>query len=362
MRVRLLLPLMMIGLSAPAATGQSLTFVGDLPGGFPVSYAIGTSKDGSVVTGYSYSSEGVSGFRWTANDGISELNRSNGAGVYDGLAVSPNGEYILGRYQGLGSVWTEATGTVQIGDLPGGIEASSLRDINDSGLAVGQASHGFNSIGAPTYRAVRWNSTDGLVPMPLPAGDEASGLNSDAKGILSDGRIYGESASGAWIYSEDTGFEMLPGAEGLGPSNSDGSFIVGIANDSSLQASVAAYWTPDDGLQHLPRGDIGVSGAALSMSDDGSIIVGRLGTQQVVWIDQGEPMLVTDYAASLGIDVSDFGIFSVYGVSADGTTIVGGGRRLSWEGGRVEGFVLTIPAPGTIGVLGVAFLAARRRR
>jgi len=92
------------------------------------------------------------------------------------------------------------------------------------------------------------------------------------------------------------------------------------------------------------------------------VIVGRRSGDLVVWIDQGEPMLIKDYAESLGIDMTNWGITNVFDVSADGTTIVGAARHASWSGDRVEGFVLTIPTPGAAVVLGVSGLFAGRRR
>lgn len=351
-------------LVAGNAVGQpSFVTVGDLPGGLPVSYALGSSADGSIVTGFSYSDQGVSAFRWSADDGIQELPRSNGPGTYETAKVSPSGNYIAGRYQGLGSVWSETTGTVQVGDLPGGSDSSYVWSINDHGMAVGQASYGFNSLGAPLFRATRWTQTGGLEAMPLPNSSDLDG-NSVAWSLLDDGRVFGNSASGSWLYSDDSGFEMLPGAEGMTESNSDGTFLAGQVPDPTNTAGVPAYWTPEGGRQYLPGLEFGQPGNPAGFSDDGSVIVGRRGSDLVVWIDKGEPMLVRDYAESLGIDMTGWTIINVIDVSADGTTIVGGARHSSWGGPdfRVEGFVLTIPAPGVLVVLMVGCGIAVRRR
>ncbi len=342
----------------------SFVAVGDLPGGLPVSYAGGTSADGSVVTGFSYSDQGVSAFRWTSGNGIEELQRSNGSGTYETGLVSPSGNFIAGRYQGLGAVWSEATGTIQIGDLPGGSNSSFVLAVNDHGVAVGQASHGFNSLGAPLFRATRWTQSGGLEALPLPTTSDVDS-GSVAASLLDDGRIFGNSASGAWFYSDNNGFEMLPGAEGMSESNSDGTFLVGQVLDPTNTAGVPAYWTPSGGRQYLPGLEFGQPGRPTGFSDDGSVIVGRRGSDQVVWIDQGEPVLIRDYAESFGIDMTGWTILNVFDVSADGTTIVGGARHSSWGGPdfRVEGFVLTIPSPNSAAVFGgIGLLTIRRRR
>jgi len=354
---------LVLGVSFGAAAQPSFVAVGDLPGGLPVSYAGGTSADGSVVTGFSYSDQGVSAFRWTEAGGIQELPRSNGPGTYETGFVSPSGNYISGRYQGLGAVWSEATGTVQVGDLPGGSDSSFVWAVNDQGTAVGQASYGFNSLGAPLFRATRWTASGGLEALPFPTATDED-IGSVAWSLLDDGRVFGQSASGAWLYSDSEGFEMLPGAEGMGESNSDGTFIVGQVLDPTMTAGVPAYWTRDGGLQYLPGLAFGQPGNPTGLSDDGSVIVGRRASDQVVWIDQGEPVLIRDYAESLGIDMTGWTILNVFDVSADGTTIIGGARHSSWVGPgfRVEGFVLTIPAPGAAVVFGFSGLLVQRRR
>lgn len=242
--------------SVSVVAQPSFVAVGDLPGGLSVSYALGTSADGSVVTGFSYSDLGSSAFRWSADEGIQELPRSNGPGIYETAKVSPSGNYIAGRYQGLGSVWSETTGTVQVGDLSGGSDSSYVWSINDHGMAVGQASYGFNSLGAPLFRATRWTQTGGLEAMPLPSSSDLDG-NSVAWSLLDDGRVFGTSASGSWLYSDVTGFEMMPGAEGMTESNSDGTFLAGQVPDPTNIAGVPAYWTPEGGRQYLPVSNSG---------------------------------------------------------------------------------------------------------
>ena len=284
------------------------------------------------------------------------------SGSYSGVSFSPSGEIIIGRDGGLGAVWSDDLGAVSVGDVPGGADRSFVYSVNDSGLAVGKASHAFNQFNAPLYRAVRWTPGAGLETLPLPnAGDLDS--SSTAWSVLDDERIFGVSASGAWLYSETTGFQMLEDAEQMSRANSDGTFFLGTASNNPINGyDSPAYWTPDQGLVHLPLSANDDFGLAFGMSDDGSVIVGQLQAHQYIWIDQGQPMLISDYAASLGLDMDGWFIANVYGVSADGSTIVGGARHASWEAGRVEGFVLTIPSPASASVFAFGLIACRRRR
>lgn len=184
--------------------------------------------------------------------------------------------------------------------------------------------------------------------------------------MLSDGRIFGKSASGTWLYTSDTGsFEMLEGAEAMSRVSADGAFFAGEATIGG--GARAAYWTRDGGLAALPLlTEDDIFSNLRGMSDDGSVMVGRsvgtFGGENVLWIDQKAPIPITDFATSLGIDMTGWRITAVSGVSGDGSTIVGTARHESWESGHLEGFVLTIPAPGSASILGAALVAFRRRR
>ena len=195
--------------------------------------------------------------------------------------------------------------------------------------------------------------------MPLPAESDLE-FGSQALEILADGRIFGQSATGAWFYSEESGaFDILDeGARNMSFSSPDGTFLSG----SILMPSPnAAYWTPETGRVFLPLLDPGiVVGQVRGMSDDGSLIVGVQNAAPVVWIDQGDPIRLNDFATELGIDLADWNIFDVSGISSDGSTIVGSAVNTTTS--FVEGFVLTIPAPATLALPALALLVTRRRR
>ncbi|MFI4871486.1 MAG: hypothetical protein ACIARQ_06715, partial [Phycisphaerales bacterium JB061] len=110
-----------------------------------------------------------------------------------------------------------------------------------------------------------------------------------------------------------------------------------------------------------PYGDDYAS-EALYMSDDGSTIIGRgtLGWQ--VWVDQGAPVLFDDFIASNGVDLGDWQISFIHGISADGSTIHGTATNISGPGVLTEGFVITIPSPASAFPLTLALFATRRKR
>ena len=351
-----------------AVAQASFVTIGDLPGGSHTSQTRSTSADGSVVSGLSSASNATLAFRWTRATGISALPQLPGTTNYQGGAVSPDGTFISGihgipnQQAQLGFVWSNQTGMMSVGSLPGGRDITNISFVTNEGLAVGQSDFDFTSTGAPLYRAIRWTPQGGLETLPLPEPTDLQ-FQSRALSVLDDGRIYGVSNSGNWLYSESSGFEILPVGSYMRRINSSGDFLIGTMLDFSTQIPHRAkYWTPDTGEVSLaPYGDDYAS-EALYMSDDGSTIIGRgtLGWQ--VWVDQDAPVLFDDFIASNGVDLGDWQISFIHGISADGLTIHGTATNISGLGVLTEGFVITIPSPASAFPLTLALFATRRKR
>ena len=81
------------------------TGLGDLPGGFFDSDALGMSAVGGVVVGDSNSTRGFEPMRWTASGGMIGLGNMPGSRSFDGaaFAVSSEGSVVVGRTQGDGA-------------------------------------------------------------------------------------------------------------------------------------------------------------------------------------------------------------------------------------------------------------------
>jgi hypothetical protein len=154
--------------------------------GAEVSHAI--NGDGSVIVG---STGGGGGFRWTAAGGLTSISGtiadvsadgaivlgSDGLGPFrwltgtgkqylpfggNPLGISRNGTFIVAKGTVNGSegfIWSQAGGTVLLGDLPGGSFNSSPRVISDDGsLVVGSATPGgLSGSSTPAY----WTAATG---------------------------------------------------------------------------------------------------------------------------------------------------------------------------------------------------------
>jgi probable HAF family extracellular repeat protein len=86
-----------LSMMAVAASAQSFTGLGDLPGSIFNSQALGVSADGSVIVGLSVSSNGTEAFRWTSGGGMEGLGDLPGGNfVSHAQDVSDDGTVVVG--------------------------------------------------------------------------------------------------------------------------------------------------------------------------------------------------------------------------------------------------------------------------
>jgi probable HAF family extracellular repeat protein len=341
-----------------AAAFQSL---GDLPGGDFSSIALGVSADGRVVVG---SSNGIStseAFRWTQDSGMVSLGDLPGRTSINRHAssTSADGSVIVGTARSSSSTgeafrWTQQGGMVGLGTLP--LNASAPNSFANSTSADGSVVvGGSNSALSPGPQAFRWTQESGMVGLVLPALGRRQSVAYDTS---ADGRVVvgeggGESGTEAfrWVDgSGGVGLGHLPGgifsnAQGI---SADGSVVVGLEAHSA--SFIEAFrWTQQGGmvgLGDLPGGNF--NSEAKATSADGSEVVGisRPGggvdlEQAFIW----DPLNgMRNFQEVL---INDFGLRdSLQGwrlivardISDDGRTIAGSGLNPS---GRVEAWIVT---------------------
>jgi uncharacterized membrane protein len=87
-------------------TTSGYELLGDFPGAPspPGSSAFDTNRNGTVVVGAGRLDDRTPGFRWTSATGLQDL------GDGTPLAISPNGEYVVGHFAGGGAIAGPATG------------------------------------------------------------------------------------------------------------------------------------------------------------------------------------------------------------------------------------------------------------
>jgi uncharacterized membrane protein len=341
---------------APAVPNPPATFqgLGDLPGGVFHSQAYGISADGRVVVGQSSGFTGREACRWVLPGGPESLGPVT-VGPVGAVAdaASDDASVIVGSRQVAATVfeawrYTDATGLVLLGDLPGGLMNSIATGVtSDGSVVIGQS---FGPLGIEAYR---WTQATGMQPLgDLPGGPFAS----NALGISGDGAViigHGNSAAGVegWRWTAATGMVGLgdfPGgavessAEGI---SRNGLFIVGFGR--MAEGLMAFRWTAEEGM--LPLGEL-YGGPFLSwgevVSDDGQSVAGRSEGQEghaaFFWTPSFGMVPLAPFLRLFGATGLDGWILlEVTGITPDGRTLVGNGVN---PAGANEAWMATLPA------------------
>jgi probable HAF family extracellular repeat protein len=161
-------------------TGGTMSGLGYLPGGVR-SIATGTNSDGSVVVGFGFNSSGpAQAFRWTAATGMVGLGFLPGGSLSQATATNADGSVVVGNTdQGEAFSWTAKKGMVGLS----GLNQANAVSANGS-IIVGQSS---------SQDAMVWTRQTGaesIQQLLLDDGINLAGwLLEDATGISADGTV-----------------------------------------------------------------------------------------------------------------------------------------------------------------------------
>lgn len=356
--------------STAAGSEPQFMGLGYLPGGSIQSEAYGISGDGSTIVGRSDSTSGSEAFYWRESTGLVSLGRGAAIGA------SYDGSVIVGEaYTDTGDQyfrWTDATGRVFLGPTAGGYEG----DVSGDGSVVVYSER---TSTYPHYEAVAWTEGTGIVKLgTLPGGD-----SSRAEAVSGDGSVVvgiSTSAFGLeafhWTQAEgmlglgdlQTNPEFII-SEGMGVS-SDGTYIVGGARADS-SASEPFRWDSVTGMQSLCPEGIGGFRTAGDVSADGAIVVGPPrrasgGARAFIWDEISGCRLLKDVLENdFGLDLGDWTLVAATAISDDGQVVAGYGNNPS---GSSEAWMAVIPVPepaaGILGISGLAsaYVLGRNRR
>ena len=305
------------------ASAASFTPLGFLPGG-TYSNAFAVSNEGKVIAGQAEQNGVYQGFYWHADTGMVGL-----GGSTTGSGVSGDGSYIVGlRYfssPAQAYTFSPGTGISTIGN--GGANGVS----SDGNVIVGN-----NGVTPARWSAGAGPTSLGSLPCSIPGQGGASAASTDGSIIIGDGVTCNGKEAFRWTAA--TGMVAigdLPLGDGYVEANDvsgDGSVIVG---DSSRAGGgrEAFRWTSSGmvGLGTLPGGTGEFFSVASGVSADGNTIIGRSGTgngfQVFIWTADGGMQNLNDVLISQGVDLQGYDLREAFGISDDGTKIVGIARN-----------------------------------
>lgn len=349
-----------------SAHGQ-FWLVGHLAGPY-TSRATGLSANGGTAVGFSTGVNFVPGFTWTADGGRYDFGLE--AGVPDISAawgVSGDGATVVGGARDFDQTrhaayrWRGPGTFESLGTLPGG-EGSFGVDADLTGsVIVGRAYIGLQE---QQRQAFRWTEAGGMVGLGY---TRPGNITSEARAVSADGlTIVGDSGTDAFVWTADSGMQVLPPLPGTGPRGAgaygtsvDGSVAVGYSY--GLSFSDAVLWR-DGQVFNIGLPSIGAS-RAVAVNDAGTVAVGWLNsgfptTTALIWTAGRGSEPLADYLAYLGIATPNgVQLLQCAAISGDGMTFSG----MATISGETQGFVARIPSPCTLAVSGMLFLWKTRR-
>lgn len=255
------------------------------------------SYDGAVLTGTS-SSSGTPGhaYRWTAATGFVDLGNPAPSGglTFGGLSalgISYDGNTIVGQTS-LNStrpfIWRAGSGFQVLDALPSGFTSGGAQKVSGDGAAVVGLLFGATTA---AQRGFVWkNGTFTVIPVLPIAGltrSSARAVNRDGSVVAGDSQDNsGAGAQIAFRWTAATGPQSLGTLANTDWSLSsaisgDGSRVVGQTGNNAGSLTYGFLWTTSDGMRSLDgvMAGLGIGAgwhltSALSISDDGQIIVG----------------------------------------------------------------------------------------
>lgn len=241
-----------------APSGQSPTFIG-----FTSSYRdtglAAVADTGAVAAGSTRTETGrATATRWTAAGGFERLDPGDAWSISSATGISADGSTVVGLGSDPGSPslsafrWTEETGMVNLGDLPGGELWAFAQACDADGSAVVGGSIGENG-----WEAFRWTEEGGMAGLGF-VGDTT---RSSAMDVSADGSIVvgwadgGDGPSQAWVWTETLGVRSLMSF--LDPNQTEWLSLGAAAGISADGTVITGYGTYADGTRqgfvlHVP--------------------------------------------------------------------------------------------------------------
>jgi uncharacterized membrane protein len=293
-----------------------------------ISQTVAISADGRTIVGTANDAAGVAyAAVWQSGKQWATLPPPPNARVVDGKStvgygVSGDGSVIVGlaylnpqRVEGFR--YTSQTGTVPLGTLTGGRSRASIVSADGNVIAGWDDLTGTGSGKGFWYGVIWWQGLERLMN-PFNAIGQIEGLNSNGSALV--GRGVPGFPSHAYRFTAQDGQ------------------LVDIGALKRDQSGIGIGGGPADSVED--------TAVALSVSDDGNVVVGTSGyqppTDAFIWTPATKIVKLSDYLAAKGVaGFSGWTLVTATDVSPDGKIIAGTG--LNSVAGRIEGFVVKLP-------------------
>lgn len=311
------------------------------------------SRNGLVVAGEGGTNDGYRVFRWSAADGIQSLGSLNNNISYAyAYAIDYAGTTIVGtEVPKAGSAKAFRWRNGMYG-LPPANGVSFGPPYADSTSGDGKTLVGATYSPSGPLTAYKWTLATGTQLLPNLSGDDG-GI---ARCISPDGQVivgntqFDNSHRHAALWDAG-GVHALPVPNGHTYSeayacNKDGSIAVGATGVASNTIGMILWTNAASTFIGIPQGDTFV--IPHGISDNGNVVIANGDVHACFWTPQSGFVPLQNYLAARGIDMSQYQITNLGGLSADGKTIAG---TVTVGGAASHAFICTIdlpPAPQSV--------------
>ncbi len=312
------------------------------------SQALAVSGDGRYVVGESLATAGLGittgaeALLWTKpNAPLTRLGTLDAKLDSTAKAVSREAIVVGHSDSALGMRafrWSQNDGLVMLEVLPEHNESMAFGISDDGKVIVGKSSSFAEEL------AVQWRDGQLIALVDLPGGDrDSAAMAVSADGAVIVGHSSGERGTEACLWTKNTlkGLGTLGGERFASRAlavSADGKTVVG--DSRSAHGAEAFRWTGPDGMQplgDLPEGSF--QSQALGVSANGQVIVGTAnganGSEAFLWTAQDKMQSLTRLVQAAGL-ARGWQLQEARGVSHDGRTIVGWGKKPTWRNGRLD--------------------------
>ena len=342
-----------LALVATSLHAQNITSVGVLPGG-TFSQCSATSANGHVVVGISFGEWGQTpdrSFRIVGNGLAHDIGVFPGATDMWATSVSGNGSTTVGlaftptrlrAFRLRNGVFDD------LGVLPGAPYGAEAYGTNQDGSVV----VGTSSSPGDQFRAFRWTQPTGMVDLGvLPGGSYSFGNAVSASGTAVVGSSSSSNGEQAFRWTPNGGMRAL---QSIDPSFGSGAYAVSSTGTwvAGYSGTTATRWNANGQVQDLGTLPGGEFSTAYAMSGNGHIVGGfsedaNFNALAMVWAPALGMVDLNEFLPELGVDLTGWELSITTGISADGRTLVGLGK---FEG-EDRGWIARVqnPGPGGIG-------------
>ncbi len=308
----------------------------------------GLSADGSTAFGTADLWPAGTSFRWRADMGLQPLKYPPKIWPTQVNAISGNGEWVVGGYNGMALRWGLDGQPLSLGTLPGSPPRTgyAATAINGDGTVIA-GYHGAASAvpGQYSTKAFSWTQAKGIQTL---AGFGTpwrvvypTALNTDGTVLIGSGHFVPDGLTfpfniRAFKWTEATGAVDIGSLAGSKYAHAealsdDGQVIVGWSGYGQGFWEHACRWSPESGLQDLGMLPEHYRSFAEDVRGDGAAVVGMSippfdYERAFYWSAETGLVDLNVLLPSLGIDTGDWLFRWATGISADGRWITGTGN------------------------------------